>query len=156
MFLPPLLYLPTCNHHLFFGSPLKSSEMLRSAYHPLAPDKRVCRSQIEGIVTHWDGVIFYAGFPKTVRPIVNMIDLHATANSNYGCSLWSRRKRRDHELLIIGNHPLRAKTACFKTGLESFPATLSQSRMVDHVVNLIQVLGHSRMQVAQRPGSQPL
>src|SRR6266850_5876380 len=141
MFLPSLLDLAARNHHFFFRSPLKSREVLRAAYHPLIAYEGVRRPSIKRVIADRDRLIFDPGFSKPVRPVINMVDLHAAAAGDNSRSLWGRRKRRDQELLVIRDHPLRAKTSAFKTGLECVPRTLSQRRVVDRVVNLIQVIG---------------
>src|SRR5688572_12297088 len=130
MFLPPLLDLAARNHQFFFRSALKSGEVLRAAHHPLLSYKGVRRPSVKRVIADRDRLIFYPGLSKPVRPVINMVDLHAAAAGGDSRSLWSRRKRRDQELLVIRDHPLQAKTSTFKTGLECFPGPLSQRRVV--------------------------
>lgn len=85
-----------------------------------------------------------------------MIDFHTAADRNKGRSLWSGRKGRDQELLIIADHPLRADSTVFEPGAKRFPRTLSQRGMVDRIVDLIQVFGYPLVEISKCPGSQPL
>src|SRR6266571_6617205 len=156
MFLLPLLYLAARNHHFLFGPSLKGSEVLRAAHHPLVSYKGICRPNIKRVIADGNPAIFYPGFSKPVGPIINMVDLHAAAAGHNGRSLWSRWKRRDQELLVIWNHPLKAITSAFQTGLECLPGTLSQRWMLDRVVNLIEVFGGPLVELAKGPGRQRL
>src|SRR5207249_11222028 len=139
MFLPPLLNLPAGNHHFLFRASLKGSEVLRAAYDPLVCYKGVRRPRIKRIIADRNPLIFYPRLAKPVGPIINMVNLHAAAAGHNRSFPWSRRKRRDQELLVVRDHPLQAKTYAFQPGVECVPGTLSQREMLERVVNLIRI-----------------
>jgi hypothetical protein len=137
MIAKPTVQFRRGQHDLTLGAPLQCPEVFRVTLQPLLSHKRVCRSGVERIVTDGDNLPF--DLPKSVAPVIDVVDLHSSRHHHLSRPLCGRGQRQHHEFVVMGDHPMNTRTAAGQTDSKRVTRTLPKRRMGERVVNLVEI-----------------
>ena len=87
------------------------------------------------------------------RPIIEMIDLHASPGGDFRRAFARRWQREDEEVLIVRDSAMRTTASLRNSSIKRLAWGLSQRRVVERVVDLIGILTESAVQLFQPPRS---
>jgi len=95
------------------------------AFDPLPVHERIRGADIERIVTDGNFSDLPRRVPKMFRPVIKMIDLHASPGHDLSGALAGRRQREDEKIPIIGDPAVGTAAGLGRRGVESFPWALA-------------------------------
>src|SRR6266567_8735471 len=96
--------------------PGKGRVVLRDAPHPLPSHVRVGDPHIERIVADGNSGALHFRMAQGVMPVKEVMQLDTLAWHDFGCLVPRAGKRRHHELLIVEDTPMGARSTQLQTG----------------------------------------
>ena len=130
---------------------MENRVILRMTFDPLAVNKSVGGTDIERIVANGNLLRFPTRITKMLRPVINVINLHASPGRDCCRPLAGGRQREDDEVPIIRNVSMGTAAGLGYSAIESLTRAPAQRRVIERVVDLVCILAQSAVQLFERP-----
>src|SRR6516162_8689092 len=104
---------------------VESRIVLGMALDPLPIYERIGSADIKGVIANGNLAGLPSGIAKMFRPIIKVVDLHASSRRNLGGALSGRGQRQDEEIPIVGDLAVKTTAGLGICRVESFSRALS-------------------------------
>src|ERR1017187_2732444 len=94
------------------------------AFDPLPVHERIGGADIERIVTDGNFSSLPRWVPEMLRPVIKVINLHASPGHDLGSTLAGRRQREDEKIPVIGDLAVGTAAGLGHRSVESLPRCL--------------------------------
>ena len=119
----------------------------------MAAGKDIGHAGVEWVIAHSDLAVLEGGIAQRLRPVINVIDLHAAPGRNFGCALRGGRQRPHLKFQIVGNLPMRAGASRRHATFVSISRRQPKRWVLDRIVDLVEILRQIVVQLWQRPAA---
>src|SRR5271157_1058226 len=144
-----------CQHHLLFRATAQDAVVFRVAPDPPVSDKGIRGAGVEGVITHRHLLPLDLGISEFVTPIIYAADLDPETGLHLRLALRSRGQRAHEKTLIVGDKSCESIPSPLEAQPISLAGSLAERRVLRRVVDRVEVLAESVVQLGQMPDGLP-
>src|SRR5271157_375349 len=117
---------------------------------PVILHKCKCCSSVEWVISDWHLAALDFRVPEEITPIIDVANFYPQPRDDHGGAAGGCGQRENQELAIIAHKAMSSLPRLHQPRFIGFAGTLAQSRMFQHVINIVEVFIKARTQFRQR------